>query len=117
MNDTSSFLKDHNLIEEEANRDLTNEFNVSFSKELAIATQTGGLHVVDEGFKHFSDAQDSFCTDFNRGLANSRIDKASNERAAEAYKFSEQKHNSVNFSNIFAQMNESGRSGKTGNNT
>lgn len=92
---------------------MTNEFNVSFSKELAIATQTGGLHVVDEGFKNFSDVQDSFCTDFNRGLAgNSRIDKTSNERAAEAYKFSEQKQNSVNFSNIFAQMNESGTSGK-----
>ena len=48
---------------------MTNEFDVSFSKELAIATQTGGLQVVDEGFKNFSDVQsNSFCSDFKRGL-------------------------------------------------
>jgi hypothetical protein len=32
------------------------EFDVSFSKELAIATKTGELHVIDEQYQIFRDS-------------------------------------------------------------
>ncbi len=52
------FLADYNLagqplenkISKMQDQNQTMEFDVSFSKELAIATKTGELHVIDEQY-------------------------------------------------------------------
>lgn len=58
------FLADYNLagqpLETKVSRmqdqNQTMEFDVSFSKELAIATKTGELHVIDEQYQIFRDS-------------------------------------------------------------